>query len=337
MSPSLPSSHMYRVISPTRVLHREAKVSELGAWKEELLHEVFLPHQVEEIMSIPQSAIPQTDKRIWVATNNGKFTVSSAYRLIRGDEERGTTESVSNDLKMKLIWKKIWRMKTPNKIQNFSWRACRNILATKDNLRRRHIISKDLCDDCGRELETCYHMFQLCEKAMETWSNSKLSFPFTIQKNWDFTDVVWQISNLSGAVPGLLEKTITICWDIWKNRNVVRHGGSRRPGLNIIKLALTLVKDYTAANKQPTSQQPDEVVQWKPPSANRYKVNVDGGPFSATKMTRLGVLIRDEKGQVMAAISKKIHVPLDALAAEAKAMETSIQFTWDMGFREVSL
>lgn len=88
---------------------------------------------------------------------------------------------------------------------------------------------------------------------METWSNSKLSFPFTIQKNWDFTDVVWQIPNLSGAVPGLLEKTITICWDIWKNRNVVRHGGSRKPGLNIIKLALTLVKDYTAANKQPTS------------------------------------------------------------------------------------
>ena len=39
----------------------------------------------------------------------------------------------------------------------------------------------------------------------------------------------------------------------------------------------------------------------------------------------------------MAAISKKIHVPLDALAAEAKAMETSIQFTWDMGFREVYL
>lgn len=109
MTPSLPSSHMYRVISPTRVLHREAKVSELGAWKEELLHEVFLPHEVEEIMSIPLSAIPQTDKRIWVATNNGKFTVSSAYRLIRGDEERGTTESVSNDLKMKLIWKKIWR------------------------------------------------------------------------------------------------------------------------------------------------------------------------------------------------------------------------------------
>lgn len=49
------------------------------------------------------------------------------------------------------------------------------------------------------------------------------------------------------------------------------------------------------------------------------------------------MLIRDEKGQVMAAISKKIHVPLDALAAKAKAMETSIQFTWDMGFREVSL
>ena len=64
---------------------------------------------------------------------------------------------------------------------------------------------------------------------------------------------------------------------------------------------------------------------------------MDGGPFSATKMTRLGVLIRDEKGQVIAAISKKIHAPLDALAAEAKAMETSIQFTWDMGFREVYL
>ena len=63
---------------------------------------------------------------------------------------------------------------------------------------------------------------------------------------------------------------------------------------------------------------------------------MDGGTFSETKMTGLGVLIRDEKGQVMVAIRKKIHTPLDALAAEAKAMEISIQFTWDMGFREVT-
>ena len=64
---------------------------------------------------------------------------------------------------------------------------------------------------------------------------------------------------------------------------------------------------------------------------------MDGGTFSETKMIGLGVLIRDEKGQVVVAIRKKIHTPLDALAAEAKAMEISIQFTWDMGFREVYL
>ena len=35
------------------------------------------------------------------------------------------------------------------------------------------------------------------------------------------------------ARPGLLERTIMICWGIWKNRNEARHGGKQRSGLAV--------------------------------------------------------------------------------------------------------
>lgn len=41
--------------------------------------------------------------------------------------------------------------------------------------------------------------------------------------------------------------------------------------------------------------------------------------FAAEKALRVGVMIRDDMGRVIAALIKKIHAPLGALGAEAKA------------------
>ena len=48
------------------------------------------------------------------------------------------------------------------------------------------------------------------------------------------------------------------------------------------------------------------------------------------------MVIRDDAGQVVAAMNKKISIPLGPLEAEAKAMEAAIQFAIDIGVREVT-
>ena len=49
------------------------------------------------------------------------------------------------------------------------------------------------------------------------------------------------------------------------------------------------------------------------------------------------MVIRDHKGKVIVAMSKKIHQLLGPLEIEAKAIEEGIYFAWDVGIREAVL
>ena len=56
--------------------------------------------------------------------------------------------------------------------------------------------------------------------------------------------------------------------------------------------------------------------------------------FTKRKQTGIGVIIRDDTGAVVAAMSKKMAVPLGALEIEAKAMETGVHFAAEVGIRD---
>ena len=53
-------------------------------------------------------------------------------------------------------------------------------------------------------------------------------------------------------------------------------------------------------------------------------MNVDEAVFITQKLAGVGVLIWDEQGQVVAALSQKINAPLGALEVEAKAIEVAL-------------
>ena len=75
-------------------------------------------------------------------------------------------------------------------------------------------------------------------------------------------------------------------------------------------------------------------VKWSPPLEGWYKVNVDGTVFTKLKQTGIRVIIRDDTGAVVVAMSKKIAVPLGALETEAKVMETGVCFVVEVGIRD---
>ena len=47
------------------------------------------------------------------------------------------------------------------------------------------------------------------------------------------------------------------------------------------------------------------------------------------------MIVRNDKGEIMGALSKKVLSPLGTLEAEAKAAECGIIFAWELGLREV--
>ena len=66
-----------------------------------------------------------------------------------------------------------------------------------------------------------------------------------------------------------------------------------------------------------------------------YKVNVDGGTFTNSQSSRIGVIIRDIVGQMEVAMSKRLPISLGTLESETKALEEGVLFAWDVGVREV--
>ena len=64
-------------------------------------------------------------------------------------------------------------------------------------------------------------------------------------------------------------------------------------------------------------------------------MNADGAVFSKQKWAGIGVIARDDQGRVVAAMSKRLKVPLGAVEVEAKALEATAGFAKDIGIQKV--
>lgn len=61
------------------------------------------------------------------------YLVKSGYQLVCEKENREKA-SVSNASNIRNFWNRVWKLRIPNKIKNFFWRACLEALPTLVNL-----------------------------------------------------------------------------------------------------------------------------------------------------------------------------------------------------------
>ena len=84
----------------------------------------------------------------------------------------------------------------------------------------------------------------------------------------------------------------------------------------------------------PVGRQP---ARWQPLGPGLYKVNVDGALFNADNTAGLGVVIRNEQGQVMVSLSEHLPLPSLVIEVEALAAQRGLELAVEIRFKNIVL
>jgi hypothetical protein len=133
----------------------------------------------------------------------------------------------SRQPKESVIWKQLWSAQVPNAAKNFFWRACHNLLPTKDNLLRRKVVDDPNCPICKREPETVLHALWSCPAATDVWGCSKMVFQKCNCDDTDFLTLAELFSLKCGKENWVL--FLQLARQIWMTRNKWVHDGIDKP------------------------------------------------------------------------------------------------------------
>ena len=77
------------------------------------------------------------------------------------------------------------------------------------------------------------------------------------------------------------------------------------------------------------------LVRWCPPQASFFKTNFDVAIFDGSGLAGIGMAIRDQSGQIIAALSQKIRMPYLVDLAEALACSRVVLFAQELSLFQV--
>ena len=174
-------------------------------------------------------------------------------------------------------------------------------------------------------------MLLFCDFSRSVWESCNLLVDF----HWNFTDVVWRLGCDVGSLAISLAQFMAIAWNIWRNRNGIRHGKEPKKKENLILEASRFISEFQAVQDPPIPSVCHSQTSWLPPRPSVYKANVNGAVFKNLSSAGMGVLIHDYKGQVVVALSQLFFAPLGPLEVEAKAMKATVIFARDVGIENI--
>ena len=169
----------------------------------------------------------------------------------------------------------------------------------------------------------------------EVWKELGIKLPNGYYPQVEFIDIVWKLREVPNEVDW--ELFATIAWALWNNRNSFKHEGRCKQAKSIARDLAKYVEEFRQSSMPTTIPTQPYLIRtpWRPLRLEWYKVNVDGTVFKDSGYCGIEEVIRNEKGQLLGAIRKKLPLLLGALEVEAKAVEEGILLSRDLGLREV--
>ncbi|XVE96968.1 hypothetical protein REPUB_Repub02eG0269900 [Reevesia pubescens] len=308
---------------------RTASVKELwrnGCWDVVAMH--CLPDMVKGLLNLVQLHEEELDKLYWSDSQNGEFSVSSAYNMVAGVvSETG-------------FWSLIWKLETLPRIKFFFWVACHNRILTRESCVLRGISNDASCPRCLNAVESKLHLLRDCPYSMSIWKHWFRGVQLDHFSNLSFHD--WVLFNLHRKNTFIYEDVSWptyfsfTCWFLWKFRNkVVFEDGFVWP-FNMLDIIQKHVLCFRYSNTvRPGRLLKQQVlIAWERPPLHFIKVNVDGAAIANTESIAAGGLCRNDQGDWLCGFTLKLGVGT-ILHAEIQAILTGLRLAWEKGFVRV--
>jgi len=328
---------------PGLSLTKDAKVSDLidasvKGWNSGLIDESFPAFVANAIKNIPLCPLFPPDKIIWNGTSTGSFTVKSAYHLASEllIQKSGECSSFSDN---HVFWKKIWAINVPNASKFFLWRACQNILPTKQNLLKKGVGNDDLCPCCMVEVESVIHVLWCCPGAQDVWGCGPVFLQKCPSFFSDFKELISYL--LSKLNDDLMCLSVLILHRIWLRRNKMIFEGLFSHPMKVCSEASRHFDDFKRHNSREllvmaaTSVESNSSKIWKPPNTTSFKVNWDASLNINSELVGIGCVLRDRDGVVIAAKCCVCKAVVDPVCAEAMAALVALDFCSDLGVNNI--
>ncbi|CAN1147565.1 Putative ribonuclease H protein At1g65750 [Linum perenne] len=144
------------------------------------------------------------DCLVWGREANGRFSIKSAYSLVRNEPANSDSGS----------WRQVWKWRGPNRIRFFLWLAIQDRIMTNANRVRRRLSADASCSFCHNSEETTIHILRDCTFAKVSWDKlGGLECSATFYQG----DLVTWLRQGLHSDNGLLFGVH--CWMLWKMRN----------------------------------------------------------------------------------------------------------------------
>ena len=143
-----------------------------ASWNCNLVRDLYPPSLASKIFQIPISETNSVqDKLVWKHSSDGVYNVKKAYEILKLEQLQPTNHNPFNQV----VWTKLWKVKTPLKINTFVWKLLLDSLPTFSNLRSRGISVDSNCPFCNEHEETSTHLFLLCSFLRACWHGTTLA------------------------------------------------------------------------------------------------------------------------------------------------------------------
>ncbi|XP_071906033.1 uncharacterized protein [Coffea arabica] len=325
---------------PTHFLVAEFYSSE--GWNTERLLQV-LPRSVVNVIS--QTIVDPTlkDELVWAPSADGRFTVSSAWELIRQRRNRS------------LVWRGIWCPLLPLKMSYLVWRILGDFLPLDDMLRGRGISLASKCNCCGVAAESSQHIFVQGRLASTVWRHFFLAcgIPWRSFSCVSSLLVVWIQSSGTGRLDHIrCVIPVVVLWFLWRSRNDARFGNipstcakvifNINGWLAVAGAARMLSRGQLEGDMdtyfaryfriKPVKALCPKVISWMKPPRGSVKMNTDASVVNG--LAKGGGVIRDFERKMLGAFYKEFG-DCEVVQAEGLAVLAGLQWCVGAGLSDI--